>query len=320
MKLATPNGLIKTVNDNFAALAFNFPVEPLYVDPGVNASGNGLSWANAFKTMTEALAAVQTGGTIFFRGDVREECVGSNLVFDVSIIGVGGLHHPDLPAAGYDPGATCWRPPATPTATTPLIEVRGRGWQFHNIMFDCPVDAAAIKLVNNGESGEAEYDASHAIISGNVFQQGKYAIQLDGPIGHVMVWDNDFAILSVSGGCGIFAATDGGPHYRWKIERNYFVAAATVEGNKGNQSHIDCALFSSLISQNFFGTVEATGLYVDLTGGQDNIVVDNHMMGSYSTDDYVSGTGDDWIGNRSIDLAETEVDTTTGWTIAVPAA
>jgi hypothetical protein len=320
MKQITGAGWLKDINDNFAAVAPQ-PATTYFVDTfNGSDSNNGQSFESAFATMTKALSVVTTGGKIYFVGDVREECIGSNLVFDVTIQGAGGLHHPDQPSSAYNPGASTWRAPAEPTATTPLIEVRGRGWRFINIMFDCPVDAAAIKLVNNSGSGLTEYDASHAVIQGCVFQQGKYGIQLDGPIGHVMLWDNDFAILSETGGCALYAATDGGPHYRWRIERNYFVAAATAEGNKGNQSHIDCALMSSLIIGNFFGTVEATGKYVDLTGGQDNIVTENHMMGSYSTDDYVAATGDSWIGNRSIDLSETEVDTTTGWTIAVPAS
>jgi hypothetical protein len=291
---------------------------PLYVDTVNGNDGyNGQSWGEGFKTMTKALATVQTGGKIFFRGDVREECIGSNLVFDVTIQGAGGLHHPDVPAAGYHPGSSTWRPPASPTEATPLIQVRGRGWKFINIMFDCPVDAAAIKLVNNNGSGATEYDASHAVIQGCVFQQGKYGIQLDGPIGHVMLWDNDFAILSVSGGCGLYAATDGGPHYRWRIERNYFVSAATTEGNKGNESHIDCALTSGLIANNIFGTVEATGKYIDLTGGQDNIVCNNILGGVYDTNDYVAGAGDLWFGNRVTVKATVAPD---GVTLVVPPA
>lgn len=273
----------------------------------------GTDWDHPVKTMSRALDLVSTGGRILFRGDVREELIGSHLKFDILIQGVGGLHHPDQPSSAYDPGSSTWRPPATPTSTTPLIQVRGRGWHFKNIMFDCPVDAAAIKLVNNNGSGTTEYDASHAIIEGCVFQQGKYAIQLDGPIGHVMLWDNDFAILSETGGCALYAATDGGPHYRWKIERNYFVAAGTAEGNKGNQSHIDCALTSGLIAHNFFGTVEATGKYIDLTGGQDNIVTENLLMGAYDTGDYVGATGDSWVGNRIIaDVGSNTALVTTG--------
>ena len=260
----------------------------------------GKSWDRALATMAEALDRAQTHDTIYFVGKVAEEVVGSNLKFDIKIVGCGGLHHADQPGSGtdlYDYGAASWVAPGTPTTATSLIEVQGRGWQFHNIMFDCPVDAAAILLKNNAGSGLTEQDASHGIVSNCVFQQGKYGIQLDGGIGNYKVIGSDFAILSVSGGCGIFAATDGGPNYRWKILDNFFVPAATTEGNKGNQEHIDVALFSSLIKGNTFGTVEATGHYIDLTGGQDNVVTENALMGTYAHADYQDAAGDMWAGN-----------------------
>jgi hypothetical protein len=289
-----------------------------YVDT-VNGSttNDGKSWNNPFSTMALALAAVQTGGTIFVFGDVREELTGSNLKFDIKIVGVGTLHHPDIPGTGYHPGAACWRPPASPTEATPLMKVRGRGWQFHNIMFDCPVDAAALYLENNSGSGLTEYDASHIVVKDCGFMQGKYAIQAEGPIGNARILDNWFAILSETGGCALFADTDGGPHYRWQVRNNFFVPAATAEGNKGNQSHIDIALHCGLIEGNHFGTVEATGKYIDLTGGQDNMVAYNVFGGVYNQDDYVAGTGDMWYQNAVAVIATTAPD---GLTLTVPAA
>lgn len=296
---------------------------------GGSDEATGSDWDSALRTMREALARAKSCDRIFFTGDVREEIsIASselsdlNLKFDITIQGCGGLHHPDQPGSGtdlYDVASASWRPPASPTAATPLLQVYARGWRFYDIMFDTPVDAAAIKLTNNSGSGTTEYDASHGVVDGCVFQQGKYGIQVDGPIGNYQVRNSDFAILSVAGGCGIFAATDGGPNYRWKILNNFFVPAATVEGNKGNQSHIDLALFSSLIKGNDVGTVESTGKYIDLTGGQDNIVTANYLMGTYDTSDYVAATGDGWVGNFSADVGQDEVDAD-GTTIAVPAA
>jgi hypothetical protein len=288
-----------------------------YVDTVDGAATNdGKSWDSAFSTMALALAAVQTGGRVYFRGDVREQLTGDNLKFDISIIGCGTLHHPDVPGTGYHPGASCWRPPASPAAATPLLKVRGRGWQFHNIMFDCPSDAAALYLENNSGSGLTEYDASHIVVANCGFMQGKTGIQCGGPIGNARILDNWFAILSETSGCALYAATDGGPHYRWQIKNNFFVPAATTEGNKGNQSHIDLALTSGLIEGNFFGTVEATGKYIDLTGGQDNMVVGNYLMGTYAAADYVAATGDCWYGNR---CAVTETTAPDGVSLVAPA-
>ena len=134
-----------------------------YVDTFDGSDTNtGKSWREPFDTMSAALSAAQTLDTIYFRGDVREELVGSNLKFDITIIGVGSKHHPDQPSSAYDPGASMWRPPSSPTSTTPLLELRGRGWKFINITFDCPVDAAAVLMKRNGLSDVSEYDASHA--------------------------------------------------------------------------------------------------------------------------------------------------------------
>lgn len=288
----------------------------LHVDTSQgSAGGDGLSWASAFSTMEAALNAANTGALVKFRGDVREEITGSNLKFDITIRGCGSLHHPDLPAAGYDPGAAMWRPPASPTAATPLLIVRGRGWKFENIAFDCPVDAAAVKLSRNALSGTSEYDASHATFENCRFLSGAIGIEDAGGGNNITIKNCEFAGITTVAITNTSTAV-ANPR-AWKVFDNLF--PANVSG-LGNATHIDAALNESIIKGNFFGTVVSTALYVDLTGGNGNIVVDNHMMGSYSTDDYVAGTGDDWIGNRSIDLTETEVDTTTGWTIAVPAA
>lgn len=274
----------------------------------------GTDWNHPVQTMDRALDLVSTGGRILLRGDVREEITASNLLFDITIEGVGGLHHPDQPSSAYDYGASMWRPPASPTATTPLLTVRGRGWKFKNIAFDCPVDDAAVVLERNALSDVSEYDASHAVFENCRFLSGAYGIEDSGGANNVTIRNCEFAGMTT---CAIYGSSTAVANPRaWKIFDNMFPSNV---GGLGNATHLDASLNESFVVRNFFGTVVSTALYVNLTGGNGNIVVDNHMMGSYSTDDYVSGTGDDWIGNRSIDVSETEVDTTTGWTIAVPA-
>jgi hypothetical protein len=77
----------------------------LFVDTVNGRTGaDGLSWETACKTMGAALAKARTSDSIYVSGDIREELVGSNLVFDLKIIGVGTLHHPDVPGTGYHPG------------------------------------------------------------------------------------------------------------------------------------------------------------------------------------------------------------------------
>ncbi len=312
-KIVTANGMLKDINDNFAMLDPH-PVQPYFVDT-VNGSDsyNGRSWESAFKTMGKALGLVETLGTIYFVGDVREELTGSNLVFDVKIIGCGSKHHPDLPAAGYHPGASCWRPPASPTEETPLLEVRGRGWKFYNILFDCPVDAAAVLMQRNALEGAAEYDASHASFIGCDFRNGKHAIEDSGGCFNVRIEDCDFETLDATGGCAIkCSSTAVATPRRWVIVNNRFQMDSSTEGNL---AHIDAELNGSTIKGNVFGTVKATGKYIDLTGGAGNVVADNILGGVYDTDDYVSGTGDLWYGNRVAVKATVAPD---GVTLVVP--
>ena len=278
-------------------------------------TNDGKSWALAFQTMSAALSAVATGGFIYFRGDVREELVGSNLKFDVTIIGVGSKHHADVPAAGYHPGASAWRPPASPTAATPLIKVRGRGWKFINIMFDCPVDAAAIYLERNALEGTSEYDAGHATIIGCDFRNGKYGIQDVGGCFNVRIEDCDFETLDEASGVAIVnTSTAVAVPRRWVIQGNRFQMDSSTEGNL---THIDSPLNGSTIKDNVFGTVKSTGKYIDLTGGTGNVVAKNILGGVYDTDDYVGGTGDLWLQNAVAVKAVTAPD---GLTLAAPAA
>lgn len=299
------------------AVAGSTPAPVLHVDTvnGVNAVDRGGSWSNPLATMTYALSLAQTGGTINFRGKIAEECVGSNLVFDLTIRGVGSKHHADVPAAGYHPGAAVWQPPASPTAATPLLKIRGRGWKLENIMFDCPVDAAAVYLERNALEGTSEYDASHATILGCDFRNGKYGIQDAGGAWNIRVEDCDFETFDETGGCAIINTSSAvAVPRRWVIQNNRFQMDSSTEGNL---QHIDSPLNGSTIQYNVFGTVKSTGIYIDLTGGTGNAVAHNVLGGVYDTSDYVAGTGDLWYQNAVAVKATTAPD---GLSLTVPAA
>lgn len=284
-----------------------------YVDTFAGGTANdGLSWQGALSTMAAALALASTGDTIYFRGDVREQLVGSNLKFDITIVGVGGLHHPDQPAAGYQYGSATWRAPSSPVAVTPLLEVRGRGWQFINVFFDAPSDAAAVLLKRNALSGTSEYDASHASFYHCRAVDGKYAIEDSGGCYHVTVEDNSFKGFTTAAIANTSTAVAN--PLNWSIKRNDFPSNVS---SFGNASHVIGALNCAVIRDNNFGTVTSTGLYVNLTGGNGNIVTKNTMAGNYATDDYVAGTGDVWYQNACKVTVTTAPD---GLSLLVPAA
>ena len=290
------------------------PVQEYYVDTfnGDDDAHDGKSWSQAFATMTKALDTVSTGGTVHFRGDVREEYVGSNLKFDITIIGHGSLHHADLPAAGYDTGAAIWRAPASPTTATPLLEVRGRGWQFVNFMVDAPVDAAAFLLKRNALSGTSEYDASHASFVGVRGVDGKHFVEDSGGCYNVTI--DGCELKAFTAAAIVNSSTAVANPLNWKIINNLFPPNVS---DFGNVTHIDSPLNCAEILNNVFGTVRSTAKYIDLTGGNGNVVAKNILGGVYNTDDYVAGTGDIWLQNAVAVVAVTAPD---GLTLAAPAA
>jgi hypothetical protein len=290
----------------------------LFVDTvNGSATNGGSSWSDAFSTMALALAAVQTGGKIYFRGDVREQLTGSNTKYDVSIIGVGSLHHPDKLVAEH-PGGCMWRMPATnPVLTTPLLIVRGRGWKFQNIFFDGPDTAACVQLVRTAE-GASEYDASHASFIDCRFTTGQNHIENSGGVSNITIKGCEFrgstaVSIVTTGGAGIAYPLN------WKIIGNYFMPDNGAAS--GNAGHIAMPFMNSVIKDNVFGLVVGTAKYVDLTsaaGIGPNLVVGNYFAGVYDTGDYVSAVATDmWLGNWC-----TVEDTTapTGFTILIPAA
>jgi hypothetical protein len=267
-----------------------------FVDTERGSDGNtGKSRSKAFSTMSKALSVAGTSDVVFLTGDCREELTGSNLVFDLTIVGCGNSpHHPDLPATGYRSGAATWRPPASPTAATPLIKVRGRGWRFVNILFDAPVDAAAIYLERNASSGTDEYDGSHASILGCRFDAGKVGIENAGGCGFTTVKGNFFRGLSESGGAGIkCTSTSVAVPLAWTIEDNRFA---------NNASHILSSMSYSTIKGNTFGRFTAT-LSVDIDDqpsanqGEYNVIWGNYLSGTYGATAYPPGSNNEWAGN-----------------------
>lgn len=262
---------------------------------GTDTNG-GHNWDDAFSTMSAALSAANTYDTILFSGDVREELVGSHEKFDITIVGMGTrARHANT---GYV-GASVWRPPASPTTATPLLKVRAQGWRFENILFDCPVDAAAVYLERNAVDGVAngEYDASHASFYNCRFESGKVGIQNAGGCGFVEVENCRFYRLTETGGAGIKCTSTGtAVPLNWQIRDCHFA---------NNYSHILSSMSYSEIVGNVFGRFTAT-LSVDLYNqpsagqGEYNIITGNYLTGSYATTVYVAGSNNEWAGNQNV--------------------
>lgn len=265
-----------------------------FVNSETGQDGNsGKSRDKPLATLERLLAVVQTGDTVYIHGDFREEAlIASNLVFDVTVIGAATRpHHPDSPGTGYKTGAAAIRPPASPTAATPLLTLRGRGWKFINILFDCPVDAAAVVLSRNASSGTDEYDASHAEFIGCRFDSGLQGIENDGGCGFVLVDDCKFFRMTTGGAGIVCSSTAVAVPLNWEVRNSQW---------NDNDAHILSSASHWSIYGNTFGafTTEALDLIHNTGQGSNNSVWGNQLAGTYSiVGGYTPSSTDEWGGN-----------------------
>lgn len=269
----------------------------LFVDGNQGADGNrGNEPGRAYKTMAHAMSNVQSGDTIYLRGNITENIIAPAGIFDVSIIGCSPRpRHADAHTGNNGYSAATWKASVT---SDPLMTVRQQGWLFENILFACPTTDAALDFIRDAAAGDAERDSSHAVIRGCRFAGGQDGIRISGTenVFNVLVEDNIFADQT-----GTAIVSSAGYAYRWMIRNNEFVA---------NANHIDVGFTQATIRGNNFGKV--TTKYIDLTGGANNVVTLNHFSGTYSNaGGYTAGTNDEWGGNAN--------SITGGWTAADPA-
>lgn len=252
---------------------------------GSNSNGGG-SWGSAKLTIAAALALMSEGDTLYLSGKFKEQVVLSNLHGGVSIIGADDRlpAHADAPW----PSGASWLPPDSPTATTPLLELRSQGVTLKNILFDCPSDAAGVKLSRNALSGNSEYDASHANIVNCRFTSGATGIENAGGASFVIVEDCRFYDLTNAIIC---TSTSVAAPLRWIVRNNVFMQ---------NTNHVQSTFVDSVISDNVFGKFTTQALDLAQNGaGTDNVVTRNALSGTYSAVGgyVVAGASDEWGGN-----------------------
>jgi len=255
-----------------------------FVDGNRGLDGNrGRDRGNPLKTMGAALDRVGSGDEIHVRGNITENLTAPAGIFDVTITGAGNRpRHADADTGNNGYSAATWK---ASVQTDPLLILRQQGWTIRNILFDCPTSDAALQFIRDAASGDSERDSSHTTIQGCRFASGATGILISGT-------ENIFNVEIA--GCIFNDLTDaidspGAYAYRWDIHDNMFMA---------NTNHIDCGFTQAVIRRNVFG--KFTTMSIDLTGGANNMVVDNDLSGTYDNGGgYIAGTDDEWFGNRN---------------------
>jgi hypothetical protein len=272
-----------------------------YVDSTVTASGNGKSWAGAFKTMTEASLVATAGDTIYvYTGTYNTNQLAESVSFAVAGLRIIG--------AGTNPDQAVW----TGLAGDALTIAAAADCLVANIRFRPASGYSGIKM-----TGASRFTQ----ILGNRFQGttgSVNGISGDGSQADVSIKGNEFLYLNTaSTGCAIKTVTGTAESAGWIIDGNKF---------HSNTNHIKATLRQSFITNNEFAgagllannSLAAPDKCIDLTGSTGyNMVSKNTLGGAYTTALYVGATGDCWNGNWANATATTAPN---GITILAPAA
>lgn len=259
------------INGNFNALAGILgPGKLIYVNAnGGSDSLPGDSWDNALHTMAEAFRLVASGDVILFCGQVKEQLVAPLGVSNVRIIGAATRPRYGNEGSFAQPlndRAAAWRPPAVPTAATPLLILRQQGWVLDNVLFDCPVDAAAVKLWRNEDA--VHPDPSSATIQNCQFSDGQDGIEDVGGCYNILIQNNSFRRLT---GHSIFSSSQAiALPLDWVIQNNIFEDVAGGITAPFSNATIQNNLFINGVTNTY-----ANGKIIT-TAGVRNFVINNY--------------------------------------------
>ena len=225
----------------------------------------------SFETFAALSPNLRSRDLIYLSGVLKEQAITPVGVFDVTVL--GAANRPRQATNGGVPtgGGASWLAPASPTATTALIQVIEQGWEFNNIQF-APVAASDCIKFRRRETATIP-DASHGRVIGCYFSTGGAAgcgINVT-ECKRILIEDCDFEALGT--GTAIRNTADGGV-----AQTGYGV----IRGNRfqrGNAGDIIVAGNNYLIENNtFYAKFAVEGGYrIDLNGGSLNMVLNNYV-------------------------------------------
>lgn len=271
-----------------------------FVDPVNGVDGNsGQEVDRPFRTLTRAFVKVGDDDTIHLSGGNHTGNYETPLNAVASFVRVVGQ------PIGAN-GLRTWM--GATVASSPIINVRARGWSFENIEFDCPTGSAGISLSKTVDGTER---CDFTTIRNNIFTTGKYGIVVQGGGTHVHIHNNKFDQLTETGAFGLRVISTGFqiPAF-WVVEDNIFATSLNHIG-PGNATYgWSESTFRRNVHQSDSGTDATTICDVRAASGQGNMVLDNYFdiaKASFTADTTVRGNTTDFAaGNHFLDGEQQE--------------
>jgi len=244
----------------------------------------------AFTTFTDLAPNIRSRDTIVISGVLREQAIAPLGVFDVEVIGAANRPRQATNAGIPTGGGATWLAPASPVATTPLLELREQGWSIENIDFVPPADDAAIKM--HCEETATYPDASHLTVRGCRFTDGLIGIEDFGGASNVLVEECSFESLAGAGG-GAIVVTNQGVRIpqRWLFRNNRILPC--VNGIVG--AFVDSVFRDNTIAKSTTATINLASGNTGLRNFVYMNVFNTNNAGFNPAAGYTGNATDTWV-------------------------
>ena len=252
----------------------------------------GLNNLRPFKTLTKAFATVTHYDTIMLSGGNFTGNYTTPANADAAFVSVRGFK-----IGPY--GLSTWM--GATTASSPIIDLKARGWNFSDIEFDCPTAAGAINM-NKSDDGSTDRP-DFMTVEDCIFTTGKLGIVVDGGATYATIRGCRFDQMTTSGAYAI--SVDNTSHslpQHWLVENNQFMTNVNHIGPIGaGKGWMNSTFRGNVFLKEGIGQNTTTILDIRDAGGGGNIVVDNYFdiakSGSGSNATVRGNTSDYGAGN-----------------------
>lgn len=214
---------LKTNNNRLTLGGFGVLNNVWYVAPQGFAPTLGNPTTRTFSSFAALSPHLRSRDIVYLVGVLREQFVAPDDIYDVTVVGAANL--PRQATSGGTPtgGGACWLAPTSPTAATPLLELRAQGWSLQNIEFT-PVDSSAAVRLTRSASVDT-IDAGHANFSNCWFAanggSSQIGIEDNGGCGFVEIDNCRFSGLTGTAILGL--STAAAVPQQWRITNNLFL-------------------------------------------------------------------------------------------------